>query len=110
MGEVPAVPFQMLTQLPIAPLQWAQIAKRAGWQMTRMNLNTFARHGVFEQEDLTELIAARLRDPDAIRRARVFPYQLLAAWATVERRGAAAGGGGARGALAVAIANEPALA
>src|SRR5262249_29534100 len=94
MGEVPAVPFQMLTQLPLAPSQWAQIAKRAGWQMTRMNLNTFARHGVFEQEDLTELIAARLRDPDAIRRARVFPYQLLAAWATVERRGPAGRTGG----------------
>jgi len=109
MGEVPAVPFQMLTQLPIAPLQWAQIAKRAGWQMTRMNLNTFARHGVFEQEDLTELIAARLRDPDAIRRARVFPYQLLAAWATVERRVPAAVRRALQDAIEVAIENVPAF-
>jgi 60 kDa SS-A/Ro ribonucleoprotein len=61
MGVVPAVPFQMLTQLPLGAPEWAQIAKRAGWQTTRMNLNTFARHGVFDQEGLTELIAERLR-------------------------------------------------
>jgi 60 kDa SS-A/Ro ribonucleoprotein len=45
-----------------------------------MNLAAFARHGVFEEAGMTEAIAAKLRDVDAIRRARVFPYQLLAAW------------------------------
>ncbi len=58
--EVPAVPFQMLTQLPLGPQEWTTIAERAGWQMTRMNLNTFARHGVFAR-GLTDLIAERLR-------------------------------------------------
>ena len=48
--------------------------------MTRMNLNTFARHGVFEVEGMTELIAARLRNAELVRRARVFPYQLMAAF------------------------------
>ncbi len=48
--------------------------------MIRMNLNTFARHQVFEVEGMTELIAARLRDQDAIRKARVFPYQLMIAY------------------------------
>jgi 60 kDa SS-A/Ro ribonucleoprotein len=78
--EVPAVPFQMLTALPISTKEWAQIARHAGWQMTRMNLNTFQRHGVFADEEMVELIANRLRDREAIRRARVFPYQLLAAY------------------------------
>src|SRR5687767_14855003 len=75
--EVPDVPFQMLTALPLSKKDWAAIARRAPWQMTRMNLNTFARHGVFAEPGLAELIANRLRDSAAIAKARVMPYQLL---------------------------------
>ena len=78
---VPAVPFQMLTALPLSAEQWAQIARQGGWQMLRMNLNTFARHGVFGIEGMAQLIADKLRDPEAIARARVFPYQLMSAHA-----------------------------
>lgn len=78
--EVPDVPFQMLTALDLGTAEWTAIARRAPWQMTRMNLNTFARHGVFGQPGLTELIANRLREPQAIARARVFPYQLMVAY------------------------------
>jgi len=77
---VPDVPFQMLTALNLSSVQWTAIAKNASWQMTRMNLNTFARHGVFKHRGMTELIADRLRDASAIRKARAFPYQLLAAY------------------------------
>ncbi len=79
--EVPDVPFLMLTALSLDRHAWAEVALRAQWQTVRMNLATFARHGVFEEPGLTEAIAAKLRDCEAIRRARVFPYQLLAAWA-----------------------------
>jgi len=79
--EVPDVPFQMLTALELGAPEWTAIARRAPWQMTRMNLNTFARHGVFRVEGLSKLIADRLRDAKAIARARVFPYQLLIAYA-----------------------------
>ena len=79
-GEVPDVPFQMLTALELGTAEWTAIARRAPWQMTRMNLNTFARHGVFTQPGMTELIAARLRDPVKIAKARVFPYQLMVAY------------------------------
>ena len=48
-GEPPDVPFQMLTALGMTPAQWAQVARAGSWQMVRQNLNTFARHGVFEQ-------------------------------------------------------------
>src|SRR6476659_8353796 len=78
--EVPDVPFQMLTALELGTAEWTAIAGRAPWQMTRMNLNTFARHGVFGQPGLTELIADRLRDPNPIAKARVFPYQLMMAY------------------------------
>jgi 60 kDa SS-A/Ro ribonucleoprotein len=78
--ELPDVPFQMLTALELGTAEWTAIARRAPWQMTRMNLNTFARHGVFSQAGMPELIAERLRDPQAIAKARVFPYQLMTAY------------------------------
>jgi 60 kDa SS-A/Ro ribonucleoprotein len=78
-GEVPDVPFQMLTQLELSREHWAALAKRGGWQMVRMNLNTFARHGVFEVTGMTAAIAKRLGDATEIRKARVLPYQLLIA-------------------------------
>jgi 60 kDa SS-A/Ro ribonucleoprotein len=79
---VPDVPFQMLTALELGTAEWTAIARRAPWQMTRMNLNTFVRHGVFEQPGLSELVAQRLADPEQVKKARVFPYQLMLAYAS----------------------------
>jgi 60 kDa SS-A/Ro ribonucleoprotein len=78
--EVPEVPFQMLTALPLATAHWAQIARAGSWQMVRQNLNTFARQGVFGVEGMAEAIAAKLRDPKAVAKARVLPYQLMSAF------------------------------
>ena len=90
--EVPDLPFTMLSSLELTTPQWAELARNASWQTTRMNLNTFARHGVFAQGGLrgtlaslslaTE-IAARMRNPEAIAKARVFPYQLMVAYQNV---------------------------
>jgi len=77
---VPDVPFQMLTALPLNASQWAQIARSGSWQMVRQNLNTFARQGVFEIPGMAEVVAAKLRDPQAAAKARVMPYQLMAAF------------------------------
>jgi 60 kDa SS-A/Ro ribonucleoprotein len=74
------VPFQMLTALELGTAEWNAIARCAPWQMTRMNLNTFARHGVFAEPGMAELIAERLRDPLKIAKALVFPYQLMVAY------------------------------
>lgn len=86
-GDIPNVPYQMLTSLSLGPGEWARIARNASWQTTRMNLNTFARHGVFEVPGMTELVANRLRDPEAIARAKVFPYQLLVAYVATRDTG-----------------------
>lgn len=48
--------------------------------MTRMNLNTFARHGVFKDERVTKIVAERLKRREDIESARAFPYQLYTAW------------------------------
>lgn len=79
--EVPDVPFQMLTALPLTREHWVAIGRKAGWHMLRMNLNTFARHGAFEDVGFVRHVAERLRDEKAIRKAKVFPYQLMAAHA-----------------------------
>jgi 60 kDa SS-A/Ro ribonucleoprotein len=78
--EVPNVPFQMLTALPLTVKDWSEIAKNAGWTMTRMNLNTFQRHGVFADAEIVKIIAARLANADEVKRSKVFPYQLLSAY------------------------------
>lgn len=79
-AEVPDVPFQMLTALELDAQAWARIAERGSWQMVRQNLNTFARHGVFALPGVADAVAAKLRDPQAVAKARVLPYQLMAAY------------------------------
>lgn len=81
---LPDVPFQMLTAQPLTDAQWGEIARTASWQMTRMNLNTFLRHGVFKDRAMVRLVANRLRDVKSIRKARVFPYQLMAAFVNAD--------------------------
>lgn len=83
---VPDVPFQLLTALPLTKKDWCQIARTASWQMTRMNLNTFFRHGVFDSSEMTHLVANRLRNPRLVEKARVFPYQLLVAYANANQQ------------------------
>jgi len=80
LGEVPDVPFQMLTAQNLGEKEWTAIANNASWQTVRMNLNTFARHGVLRDEAMVKRLATRLADPDQVLRARVFPYQLLVAF------------------------------
>ncbi|MBK8980217.1 MAG: RNA-binding protein [Planctomycetes bacterium] len=76
---LPDVPFHMLAGEWLDAAGWSALAKRATWQQTRMNLNTFARHGVFDDADATRAVAERLCDVAAIRTARAFPYQLMTA-------------------------------
>ncbi|MAM08879.1 MAG: RNA-binding protein [Rhizobiaceae bacterium] len=78
-GKVPDVPFQMLTQLDLTTGQWGEIARKSSWQMVRQNLNTFERHGVFNDQANVDHVAALLANRQAIARARAFPYQLMVA-------------------------------
>lgn len=78
--DVPDVPFEMLTALDLTHKQWSQIAAKASWQMTRMNLNTFLRHQVLEDRQMVNVIANRLRNKELIAKAKPLPYQLLMAY------------------------------
>jgi 60 kDa SS-A/Ro ribonucleoprotein len=79
-GVVPNVDFRYLDSLGLDKEGWIQVARNGNWMFTRMNLNTFARHGVFESAEMVDLIAKRLRDKEQIAKAKAFPYQLLMAW------------------------------
>ncbi len=107
--EVPDVPFSMLSALPLSRKDWAGIAKNASWQTTRMNLNTFARHGVFEDAESVQVVANRLRDPREIAQARVFPYQLLTAYQNCDAAVPREVRDALQDAMEQAIANVPAL-
>jgi 60 kDa SS-A/Ro ribonucleoprotein len=129
---LPRVNFQPLTALPLTPAHWVEIARRAPWQTLRMNLNTYARHGVFGEvpqpgslqgliaqamqeagapsADIATELAARLRDGEAMRRARVFPYQLLATWRALDARVPAVLREALQEAMDIALENIPALA
>lgn len=131
-APLPAVNFQLLTALPLGRAHWIDIARRAPWQTLRMNLNTFARHGVFGEPspanalqealtrsrltvteppaDLVPELAARLGDAETIRRARVFPYQLLATRRALDPRVPGELREAVQDALEIALENVPALA
>jgi 60 kDa SS-A/Ro ribonucleoprotein len=93
-GPLPDVDFRMLTGLDLSPEQWAEVALKGGWHQTRINLNSYLKQGVFglekdavarlaaltEVRDVVDALAARLKDPEEIKRAKAFPYQLLAAY------------------------------
>lgn len=79
MLPLPQVPFEWLTAYPLVAEQWAELAGHMGWQALRMNLNTLARKGAFGVEGLTDQVAARLADRDALRAVRPMPYQLMVA-------------------------------
>lgn len=105
----PDVPFQLLTARPLDKHQWRTIAERAAWQMTRMNLNTFLRHEVFDDPKLTRKIAQRLASAEQVQRARVFPYQLLMAYKQADPKLPRIVREALQDAMEAAIANVPAI-
>ncbi|KQM75220.1 TROVE domain-containing protein [Xylophilus sp. Leaf220] len=108
--DLPDVPFQMLTALALNASQWAQIARAGSWQMVRQNLNTFARHGVFDLPGMADAVAAKLSDEQAVARARVLPYQLLSAYVAAGEAVPFQVRDALQSAMELSLANVPALA
>lgn len=80
-GLPQGIPFQLVDSLPLKTEHWAKLAADGGWHFTRMNLNTFLRHEVFKKfPKMEQTIAEKLADKEVIKKARVFPYQLLSAF------------------------------
>lgn len=80
---IPNVPFQMLTAQNLSNDNWKEIATNATWTQTRMNLNTFARHGVFKDAKMTKLICDKLENKTLIAKSNVMPYEVMAAFLNI---------------------------
>jgi len=106
-SAMPEVPMDMLTSLALEKRHWMALARKASWQSLRMNLNTFARHDVFKDGSMIPQLANKLRSADEIAKARVFPYQLMAAFTNVGEGVPAALKDALQDAMEVAIANVP---
>lgn len=83
-SDMPNVPFQMLTALPLTDGHWKTLAKRATWNQIRMNLNSFARHGVFTDKEALSVLVNKLQNEDEVQRARAFPYQLFSTFINLD--------------------------
>ncbi len=108
-GDIPDVPFEMLTALDLDTEAWTAIARRMSWTQLRMNLNTLLRHGVFQDAEMVSFVANELRDAELIRRARVFPFQLLAAFKATRSEMPAEITMALQQAMEIAIENVPAI-
>ena len=108
-GALPDVPFQMLTALELNSGDWAQIARNGSWQQVRQNLNTFLRHDVFAKSKNIKMVAEKLRDKAAIRRARVLPYQLLTAYQATSEQMPSEIREALQDAMETAVQNVPAI-
>lgn len=108
-SDLPKVPFQLLTSGELTAQQWAQLAGQMGWQALRMNLNTLARQGAFALPGVAQMVAQRLADPVSVSKARVYPYQLLAAYRMAGDDVPAQVKNALQDALEIALANVPEL-
>lgn len=106
-NELPDVPFLMLSSANLTGRQWQQAALKSSWTNIRMNLNTFARHGVFANSDVVASLAKRLADPAEIQRSKVFPYQLMVAYETTKSTAPRAIQNALQDAMEVATKNIP---
>jgi 60 kDa SS-A/Ro ribonucleoprotein len=77
LGPLPNVPFEMLMNLDLPSSAWIELADQMTWTQLRMNLNNLKKNKVFEDPIVLSRIALRLGDADAVKAARVFPYQLF---------------------------------
>jgi 60 kDa SS-A/Ro ribonucleoprotein len=117
-STVPQVPLAMLTALKLGKSAWTEITRNAPWQATRMNLNTFARYGVFgddaarseEQIETVRIVAERLRNRAAIAKARAFPYQLMVTYANTDAGVPSAVKEALQDAMEIALENVPSIA
>ena len=77
---VPEVPFMLLTNLELTKDQYRQVAEDMSWSALRQNLNALSKHGVFDEKKFTKAMATKLADPENVRRAKAFPFQLYSAY------------------------------
>lgn len=108
-GELPGVPFELLTGETLTASQWKLLAEQATWNQVRQALNTFHRHGVFTDPAMVKSVADKIRNPELVRRAKAFPYQLMTAFININSEIPKEIGNALQDAMELATENIPVL-
>ncbi len=82
--ETPNVSFQMLTALDLSSQNWIDLALKSSFTQVRMNLNTFNRHGVFNNKEVLKKIVNKLTDKEEVSKSKLFPYQVMMSYFNVD--------------------------
>lgn len=78
--DVPAdVPFELLSSMPLTDEHWKQLVWNMSWFQIRHNLNTLARHGVFNDKNVTRHVSQLLGDKERVKNSQSLPYQIYTA-------------------------------
>lgn len=76
----PAVPMEMLLGLNLSDAEWRRLIEQFTWSQLRQNINALNKHKALEEKADIARVAERIRDVDAVRKARPLPFQLLASY------------------------------
>ena len=76
------LPYEVVTTAVAKPSRevWVELLRNAPTLNLLMNLVTFARHGVFIDQENVTIACEKLSRPDALRQSRVLPFQAYRAW------------------------------
>lgn len=75
-AEMPRVPFERLTDLPLTDDHWVTLGTNMTWNQIRQNINSLERHNVLANKEAMSKLVAKITNPDEVSRAKVFPYQV----------------------------------
>ena len=81
------LPYEVVvpTLKKTTPQIWVELLHRAPYMNLLRNLVTFARHGVFSQEEHVRYAVERLTNPTAVARSKVLPFRFFDAWQAYQR-------------------------
>lgn len=111
-GEIPDVDFRLLDSVlsnDELKALWKKQALNGGWHLVRMNLNNFAKYGVFEDSNCLNAIVSKLSNKEEIAKSRVYPYQLLMAYNASQNKVPFSVGEALQDAMEIAIDNVPSI-
>lgn len=85
------LPYEVVTTAVANPSReiWVELLRNAPTLNLLMNLVTFARHGVFTDQENVSIACEKLSRPDALRSSRILPFQCYRAWKMYSRQSGA---------------------
>lgn len=88
---------------------WSELLHQAPYLNLLWSLQTFARHGVFRNEDNVRYAVERLTNPRAVQRSKVLPFRFFSAWKAYAEGGDHRIADALRAAMELAFVNMPDL-